>query len=329
MSKALIDESILTNIGNAIRTKNKGTTKYKPSEMPPAIDALQMKDDSQLIGLLNGSLTTLTVPDSVTSIRSNAFTNMSNLKTININKDYNGISGMNWGATNATVKWLKGTKYPITITQSPNETITVTVDGKNYTESFEYYKGATLTATAKGAPGYKAGAVSPTSTTISGPVTFTVADATVSVSRKFTFNKNDNMGPWNLKLSDSTERELNGYSSSNPLFDINGFYMNIKYTDDITMNDFYSDETIYENLYAFMYSHIMQLTRESDGYGLRWSSPPNGRADISYGAFRWVPRGSSCSPASGTSDTDISTIWNNLRTSYNNGENLVIEFIDK
>lgn len=326
MSKALIDESILTNIGNAIRTKNKGTTKYKPSEMPPAIDALQMKDDSQLIGLLNGSLTTLTVPDSVTSIRSNAFTNMSNLKTININKDYNGISGMNWGATNATVKWLKGTKYPITITQSPNETITVTVDGKNYTESFEYYKGATLTATAKGASGYKAGAVSPTSTTISGPVTFTVADATVSVSsHKFTFNKNDNMGPWNLELNDSTERKLNGYSSSEPLFYMyDGFYMYIKYTDDITVNDFQSNGI----LYTFMYSHNMQLTRESDGYGLRRPDPYYEGVHSGYGHFYWYIN-DSCSPASGTSDTDISTIWNNLRTSYNNGENLVIEFIDK
>ena len=166
MSKIIISENYLTDIANSIRNKNgASTTKYKPSEMSPAIDALQIKDDSQLIGLLNGSLTTLTVPDSVTSIRSNAFTNMSNLKTININKDYNGISGMNWGATNATVKWLKGTKYPITITQSPNETITIAVDGKSYTSSFEYYKGATLTATATPASGYKAGTLSAMATT--------------------------------------------------------------------------------------------------------------------------------------------------------------------
>ena len=326
MSKVIISENYLTDIANSIRNKNGASTiKYTPKEMSPAIDALSMKDDSQFIGLLDGSLTTLTIPDSVTSIRSNAFTNMSSLTTININQDYNGISGENWGATNATVNWLKGTKYPITITQSPNETITVTVDGKSYTESFEYYKGATLTATAKGAPGYKAGAVSPTSTTISGPVTFTVADATVSVSsRKFTFNKNDNMGPWNLKLDDSTERELNGYDLSNPLFDMNGFYMNIKYTDDITENDFTSGGTIR----TFMYSHNMQLTRESDGYGLLWSSPFYGFGGSGYGYFRWGYC-SSCSPASGISDTNTGTIWNNLKTSYNNGENLVIEFIDK
>ena len=328
MSKVIISENYLTDIANSIRNKNgASTTKYTPKEMSPAIDALSMKDDSQLIELLDGSLTTLTVPDSVTSIRSNAFTNMSSLTTININQDYNGISGQTWGATNATVNWLKGTKYPITITQSPNETITVTVDGKNYTESFEYYKGATLTATAKGASGYKAGAVSPASTTISGPVTFTVADATVSVSyRKFTFNKNDNMGPWDLKLDNSTERELNGYDSSNPLFQpySNGIYLNIKYSDTITSSDFSSGGT----LYTFMYSHNMQLTRESDGYGLLWSSPYVGRARSVYGIFCWSYV-HSCSPASGISDTNTGTIWNNLKTSYNNGENLVIEFIDK
>ena len=31
MSKVLVTESYLTDIGNAIRAKNKSTTKYKPS----------------------------------------------------------------------------------------------------------------------------------------------------------------------------------------------------------------------------------------------------------------------------------------------------------
>lgn len=40
MSKVLVTESYLTDIGNAIRAKNGGTTKYKPSEMAAAIKSL-------------------------------------------------------------------------------------------------------------------------------------------------------------------------------------------------------------------------------------------------------------------------------------------------
>lgn len=40
MSKVLVTESYLTDIGNAIRNKNGSTTKYKPSEMAGAIKSL-------------------------------------------------------------------------------------------------------------------------------------------------------------------------------------------------------------------------------------------------------------------------------------------------
>ena len=40
MSKVLVTESYLTDIGNAIRAKNKSTTKYKPSEMAEAISSI-------------------------------------------------------------------------------------------------------------------------------------------------------------------------------------------------------------------------------------------------------------------------------------------------
>ena len=40
MSKVLVTESYLTDIGNAIRSKNESTTKYKPSEMAAAIKAI-------------------------------------------------------------------------------------------------------------------------------------------------------------------------------------------------------------------------------------------------------------------------------------------------
>lgn len=40
MSKVLVTESYLTDIGDAIRAKNKSTTKYKPSEMAKAIESI-------------------------------------------------------------------------------------------------------------------------------------------------------------------------------------------------------------------------------------------------------------------------------------------------
>ena len=48
MSKVLVTESYLTDIGNAIRAKNKGTDKYKPNEMAGAIKALAL-DNSVVI----------------------------------------------------------------------------------------------------------------------------------------------------------------------------------------------------------------------------------------------------------------------------------------
>ena len=42
MSKVLIDDSSLSSIGSAIRSKNGGSTFYKPSEMAAAINALSM-----------------------------------------------------------------------------------------------------------------------------------------------------------------------------------------------------------------------------------------------------------------------------------------------
>lgn len=341
MSKIIVSENYLTDIANSIRNKNgASTTKYKPSEMSPAIDALQMKDDSQLIGLLNGSLTTFTVPDSVTSIRSNAFINMSNLKTININKDYNGISGINWGATNATVNWLKGTKYPITIIQSPNETITVTVDGKSYTSSFEYYKGATLTATVTADKWYKAGALSASSVTVSGPVTFTVGEATKEErGTKFTFNKNNNMGPIGL-IVDSTTYILNGYNASSyPLFAVISstgiFNIIAKYDSSVTpaiTTDLFSSDGA---LYNFFNNHEIKLTIESSGFGLLWSSPNDVAGGAVYGRAYWRRLRASAASMTGdwtttsSNSADIIATWNKLVTAYSNGDNLVVEFLPK
>lgn len=49
MSKVLVTESYLTDIGDAIRAKTKSTTKYKPSEMAKAIDSIAMGDPAIVV----------------------------------------------------------------------------------------------------------------------------------------------------------------------------------------------------------------------------------------------------------------------------------------
>ena len=51
----------------------------------------------------NWALKTISLPSTVTNINYNAFP--STLKTLNINKTINSITGVPWGATNATVNW--------------------------------------------------------------------------------------------------------------------------------------------------------------------------------------------------------------------------------
>lgn len=49
MSKVLVTESYLTDIGDAIRAKTKSTTKYKPSEMAKAIDSIPLGDPAIVV----------------------------------------------------------------------------------------------------------------------------------------------------------------------------------------------------------------------------------------------------------------------------------------
>ena len=52
-------------------------------------------------------LTSVTIPNSVTTIESTAFVNNPNLKTITIDNAKGAISGSPWGATNATINYLR------------------------------------------------------------------------------------------------------------------------------------------------------------------------------------------------------------------------------
>lgn len=155
---------------------------------------------------------------------------------------------------------------------------------------------------------------------------------------KFTFNKNNNMGPIGLVVDRTTYILNGGDASINPLFLINannGFDIYSKYdssvTPAITANLFDIDGA----LYNFFANHEIKLTIENSGVGLLWSSPNYIRDNGSYSDAYYNQQSTSVSAASITGDwtktstdsTDISTVWNNLVTTYNNGENLVVEFI--
>ena len=74
MSIVTIDDSYLTNIGNAIRAKNGATTTYKPSEMAAAISAIETGDSGLLLSAYwNDTLTGAISDDTITKIPYSAF----------------------------------------------------------------------------------------------------------------------------------------------------------------------------------------------------------------------------------------------------------------
>lgn len=73
MSKVLVTESYLTDISNAIRSKNGGSTKYKPSEMAGAINDITAQDNTVLNSILNRSIVGNYVNDDLTGIGPYAF----------------------------------------------------------------------------------------------------------------------------------------------------------------------------------------------------------------------------------------------------------------
>lgn len=89
MSKVLVTESYLTNIGNAIRSKNGGSTKYKPSEMAGAINAITTQgsqDNTVLNSILDRSISGNYVNDDLTEIGYSAFSGCANLTSATFTK---------------------------------------------------------------------------------------------------------------------------------------------------------------------------------------------------------------------------------------------------
>ena len=79
MSKVLVTESYLTDIGDAIRSKNGSTDRYKPSEMAGAINDITTQDNTVLNSILNRSISGNYVNDDLTEVGNFAFANCTNL----------------------------------------------------------------------------------------------------------------------------------------------------------------------------------------------------------------------------------------------------------
>ena len=86
MSKVLVTESYLTDIGNAIRSKNGSTSQYKPSEMAGAINDITTQDNTVLNSILDRSISGDYVNDDLTETGGYAFANCNNLTTATFTK---------------------------------------------------------------------------------------------------------------------------------------------------------------------------------------------------------------------------------------------------
>ena len=86
MSKVLVTESYLTDIGDAIRSKNSSTDRYKPSEMAGAINDITTQDNTVLNSILDRSISGDYINDDLTEVGSYAFANCNNLTTATFTK---------------------------------------------------------------------------------------------------------------------------------------------------------------------------------------------------------------------------------------------------
>lgn len=85
MSKVLVNETSLTAIGNAIRSKNGTDTLYKPSEMAAAIDDISVAGgDDALKALIERTLTRIEIPRGVPKVGAYAFAYCRNAQSITI-----------------------------------------------------------------------------------------------------------------------------------------------------------------------------------------------------------------------------------------------------
>ena len=86
MSKVLVTESYLTDIGDAIRSKNSSTDRYKPSEMAGAINDITTQDNTVLNSILDRSISGDYVNDDLTEVGNSAFSYCINLTSATFTK---------------------------------------------------------------------------------------------------------------------------------------------------------------------------------------------------------------------------------------------------
>ena len=86
MSKVLVTESYLTDISNAIRSKNGSTSQYKPSEMAGAINDITTQDNTVLNSILDRSISGNYVNNDLTEIGYAAFSNCTSLTSATFTK---------------------------------------------------------------------------------------------------------------------------------------------------------------------------------------------------------------------------------------------------
>lgn len=134
-------------------------------------------------------LESIKIPSGVSRIDKTAFEG-SWIKSIEVDNIYNAIPYAPWGASMAKgdVVWLQAEKLPVTLVQAPHQTIVATVDGKEFTSSFEYYQGAEISFKSVADDGYAPGELSMTEAYLDSPIEVTVTDAVeMQVSRRLEF----------------------------------------------------------------------------------------------------------------------------------------------
>ena len=99
MSKVLVTESYLTDISNAIRSKNGGSTKYKPSEMAAAIKNIKTQDNTAVNSIIDRTISGDYTNNEATSVGKYAFTFCFNLKTVTMTNATDINSNAFYGCT--------------------------------------------------------------------------------------------------------------------------------------------------------------------------------------------------------------------------------------